>query len=148
MRLCTYLQCSMPSQLLYFPAMYKNMYVASANMMNNVFPECSYFVPNHSDVRNQRLYFTYNVKITNNSSNTMQLLNRHWTITNAHGAKQEIRYIIQLCPVVTSQWHTQSSLMHSRLGRTTDSSPVLLVCILSAGSSFERTTFGSVLPLL
>lgn len=73
-----------------------HVHVASATMMNNVFLACSYFVPNHSDVRNQRLYFTYNVKITNNSSNTMQLLNRYWTITNAHGAKQEVRYVIQL----------------------------------------------------
>ena len=52
---------------------------------------CSFFVPSHSDIKSQRLYFTYNVRITNNSNNTMQLLNRHWVITNAYGAKQEIR---------------------------------------------------------
>ena len=35
--------------------------------------------------------FTYHITITNRSPQTIQLLTRHWIITNAEGVKEEIR---------------------------------------------------------
>ena len=35
-------------------------------------------------------FFTYHVTITNNGPEVVQLLNRHWIITNADGKKEEV----------------------------------------------------------
>jgi len=44
-----------------------------------------------SDPSEKRFVFSYTVTIQNNSSNTAQLLRRHWIITDAHGETLEVR---------------------------------------------------------
>lgn len=52
---------------------------------------CSYFVPNQSYPDQRQFFFAYAVTISNEGSDTVQLLNRHWVIHNAEGQKQEVR---------------------------------------------------------
>ena len=52
---------------------------------------CSYFVPNQSYPDQRQFFFAYSVTISNEGSDTVQLLNRHWVIHNAEGQKQEVR---------------------------------------------------------
>ncbi|KAL3143751.1 hypothetical protein ABBQ32_003583 [Trebouxia sp. C0010 RCD-2024] len=51
----------------------------------------SYFVPNQSYPDQKQFFFAYSVTISNEGSDTVQLLNRHWVICNAEGQKQEVR---------------------------------------------------------
>jgi len=47
--------------------------------------------PGHSEPKKRQWFFVYTVTIANEGSATVQLLNRHWTITDANGAVQEVR---------------------------------------------------------
>ncbi len=47
------------------------------------------YVPEQTHFVNQHLY-TYNISITNLSSNACQLLRRHWVIVDGHGKKEEV----------------------------------------------------------
>ncbi len=49
------------------------------------------FVPDQSDVDENRYVFTYTVKITNTGSIAAQLISRHWVITDANQNVQEVR---------------------------------------------------------
>lgn len=49
------------------------------------------YVPEHSRPRDHRYVFAYSVTITNLGGQTAQLLRRHWVITDANGAIQEVR---------------------------------------------------------
>jgi len=49
------------------------------------------FVPDQSDVEQNRYVFTYTVKISNIGSVSAQLISRHWVITDANDAVQEVR---------------------------------------------------------
>ncbi|HZV98934.1 MAG TPA: Co2+/Mg2+ efflux protein ApaG [Methylophilaceae bacterium] len=49
------------------------------------------FVPDQSDVEQNRYVFSYNVIITNVGSVTAQLISRHWVITDANNSVQEVR---------------------------------------------------------
>jgi ApaG protein len=49
------------------------------------------FSPEHADRRSRKWYFLYTIRITNEADQAVQLLNRHWTITNATGDVQEVR---------------------------------------------------------
>ncbi|HBF12265.1 MAG TPA: Co2+/Mg2+ efflux protein ApaG [Deltaproteobacteria bacterium] len=53
--------------------------VESEYMEEESFPEKDYYM------------FTYNVIITNTGDQTVQLINRHWIITNAGGKMEEVR---------------------------------------------------------
>ena len=53
--------------------------VESEYMEEESFPEKDYHM------------FTYNVTITNTGDQTVQLINRHWIITNANGKVEEVR---------------------------------------------------------
>lgn len=52
--------------------------------------ECEY-VPEQSDPQNQFYFFAYHIRITNEGSKTVQLLNRHWIITDGDGKVEEVK---------------------------------------------------------
>ena len=45
----------------------------------------------HSDPRQGQWFFLYTITIVNEGPDTVQLLNRHWVITNATGDVEEVR---------------------------------------------------------
>lgn len=49
------------------------------------------YSPNHSEPSRQEWFFLYTVRIANESAETVQLLNRHWIITDAAGKVEEVR---------------------------------------------------------
>ena len=49
------------------------------------------FSPERSDAARREYFFLYTVRITNEGGEPVQLLNRHWIITNAHGRVEEVR---------------------------------------------------------
>lgn len=49
------------------------------------------FIPDQSDVENNRYAFAYHVIITNTGNIAAQLISRHWIVTEADGEKQEIK---------------------------------------------------------
>ncbi|MCB0793809.1 MAG: Co2+/Mg2+ efflux protein ApaG [Flavobacteriales bacterium] len=48
------------------------------------------FAPEHSDVRNGDHVFVYDIRIANNSDRTVQLLRRHWHITDSLAEASEV----------------------------------------------------------
>lgn len=52
--------------------------------------ECRYS-PDRSEPAKREFFFLYTVRITNEGDDPVQLLNRHWIITNAHGRVEEVR---------------------------------------------------------
>jgi ApaG protein len=51
----------------------------------------SQYVPQHSSPAAKRYAFAYRVRITNESSQTVQLRTRHWVITHGDGTVEEVR---------------------------------------------------------
>ena len=49
------------------------------------------YSPERSEPARREWFFLYTVKITNEGDETVELVNRHWIITNAHGPVQEVR---------------------------------------------------------
>jgi len=49
------------------------------------------YLESQSEPDNERYAFAYTITITNHSDTTSQLLNRHWVITDAVGAVEEVR---------------------------------------------------------
>ena len=49
------------------------------------------YVPERSRPSHSRWFFEYNICIANESGDTVQLLTRHWIITDASGSVQEVR---------------------------------------------------------
>ena len=49
------------------------------------------FIPEQSEIDNQRYVFAYTITIHNSSDEAAKLLNRHWLITDANGKTQEVR---------------------------------------------------------
>lgn len=49
------------------------------------------FLPGHSDPRHSHWMFAYDVTILNEGSERVQLISRHWTITDASGRVEEVR---------------------------------------------------------
>ena len=45
----------------------------------------------HADLRRQRWYFTYTVRIANAGPRTVQLVSRHWIITNGSHEVKEVK---------------------------------------------------------
>jgi ApaG protein len=52
--------------------------------------DCQYS-PERSEPSRREYFFLYTVRITNEGNEPVQLLNRHWVITNAHGKVEEVR---------------------------------------------------------
>ena len=51
----------------------------------------SRFVPERSDPAKNQWFFAYRVVITNQGDETVQLISRHWTITDANGEVEEVK---------------------------------------------------------
>ena len=49
------------------------------------------FVPEQSDAKSGRYLFAYQIRITNTTSETIQLLSRHWIITDGWGREEEVK---------------------------------------------------------
>ena len=65
---------------------------ASEAITNNVRVEVeARFAPDRSQTFENEWVFIYTVRITNEGDDTVQLLGRHWVITDATGHTEEIR---------------------------------------------------------
>ncbi|GMV94594.1 MAG: Co2+/Mg2+ efflux protein ApaG [Candidatus Hydrogenedentes bacterium] len=51
----------------------------------------SYFVPERSSQNENLYYFGYRIRITNEGMEPVQLISRHWTITDGLGKVEEVR---------------------------------------------------------
>ena len=53
----------------------------------------SQYLPDHasSEPRDRQWFFTYTVRISNEGFDTVQLVSRHWQITDANGHTEEVR---------------------------------------------------------
>ena len=51
----------------------------------------SSYVPERSQPTQGRWFFAYRIRIKNRGKVPVQLLNRHWVITDAHGEVEEVR---------------------------------------------------------
>jgi ApaG protein len=51
----------------------------------------SFYLPEHSQPSSGRYAFGYSITITNQSNVPVQLLDRHWIITDGIGRKQEVK---------------------------------------------------------
>lgn len=49
------------------------------------------FSPERSNVSRGLWFFLYNIVIKNEGSETVQLVSRHWIITDAHGEQEEVK---------------------------------------------------------
>ncbi|HUZ66385.1 MAG TPA: Co2+/Mg2+ efflux protein ApaG [Beijerinckiaceae bacterium] len=49
------------------------------------------FVPERSDTAAERYFWAYTVEITNRRATSVQLVSRHWTITDGRGHVEEVR---------------------------------------------------------
>lgn len=49
------------------------------------------YSPEYSDQSRRKWFFLYTIRIANEGSRTVQLLNRHWIITDANGEVEEVR---------------------------------------------------------
>lgn len=51
----------------------------------------SHYDPERSDTDRERWFFVYTIRIANEGSETVQLISRHWIITDANGEVEEVR---------------------------------------------------------
>jgi ApaG protein len=51
----------------------------------------SAYVPEHSNPPADEWFFAYRVKITNEGDETVQLVSRHWVITDSNGRTEEVK---------------------------------------------------------
>ncbi len=51
----------------------------------------SEYVPERSNPDQDVYFFTYHVRIANTGEETVQLISRHWIITNGDGRREEVR---------------------------------------------------------
>jgi len=49
------------------------------------------FIPERSEPDKKLFFFIYNIRITNNSEENLQLLSRYWLIINADGDENEVK---------------------------------------------------------
>lgn len=65
---------------------------SSEAVTNNVRVEVeSQYAPEHSQPFQEQWFFYYTVKITNEGDDTVQLISRHWIITDGTGHTEEVR---------------------------------------------------------
>ncbi len=51
----------------------------------------SEYIPDRSDLERSYYFFAYHVTIRNEGEESVQLLSRHWIITNANGVVEEVK---------------------------------------------------------
>jgi ApaG protein len=67
------------------------MSVSEATTRNIRVHVTAQYDPGRSSPGQNQWFFLYTVRITNEGSNTVQLISRHWVITDAMGKVQEVR---------------------------------------------------------
>ena len=58
----------------------------------------SEFAPGRSRPQDKQWFFLYTITITNESPETVQLLSRHWVITNGAGEVEEVKPYLRYTP--------------------------------------------------
>ena len=66
------------------------MHTYSENTSNINIEVIPTFLPEQSDIHFPRYVFSYRVSIRNNGSEKVQLLSRHWIITDGYGTVEEV----------------------------------------------------------
>ena len=66
------------------------MTTSSARTRNIVVQVESTFVPERSNALRRRFFFAYRIRISNESDAVVQLISRHWIITDANGEVEEV----------------------------------------------------------
>ena len=51
----------------------------------------SFYLEEHSDPENENYVFAYRVRLKNQSPQTVQLISRHWIITDSEGKTSEVK---------------------------------------------------------
>ena len=51
----------------------------------------SFYIEEHSDPENENYVFAYRVHLKNQSTQTVQLISRHWIITDSNGKTSEVK---------------------------------------------------------
>ncbi len=79
------------------------------------------FVEKDSDANQNRYIFAYTITITNTGKSTVQLLQRHWVLTDANGKIQEVHGdgVIGMRPQINAGEHfryTSSALLETDVG--------------------------------
>ncbi len=67
------------------------MYSSEANTRGVVVHVKSSFVPERSEPLQNRWFFTYRIKISNRGNEVVQLVSRHWIISDANGNVEEVK---------------------------------------------------------
>lgn len=93
--------------------------------MNNDFPVrvevTTRYIPDHSVPDDNRFVFAYDIIVRNLGDSPVQLLTRHWIITDGHGKTQEIRGegVVGEQPVIlpgTEYRYTSGTLLNTEVG--------------------------------
>jgi ApaG protein len=93
--------------------------------MNNDFPVrvevTTRYIPDHSVPDDNRFVFAYDITVRNLGDSPVQLLTRHWIITDGHGKTQEIRGegVVGEQPVIlpgTEYRYTSGTLLNTEVG--------------------------------
>ena len=67
------------------------MFTSRANTRGVEITVQSRFVPERSEPDQEQWFFAYTVQIRNLGTETVQLVSRHWVITDANGEVEEVR---------------------------------------------------------
>jgi ApaG protein len=67
------------------------LFASSATTRQVTIDVRSSYVPERSDPAGEQWLFAYWVRISNRGAETVQLISRHWVITDAHGEVEEVR---------------------------------------------------------
>ena len=107
------------------------------------------YMPSQSSPREQRYAFAYTITITNQGEQPVQLLSRHWVITDGNNQVQEVRGegVVGEQPVIepgTSYRYTSGAVLDTAVGSMEGSYQM----VNDAGEHFEAPIppFGLTLP--
>lgn len=93
--------------------------------MSNEFPVrvrvSTRYIPDHSAPDEQRFVFAYDIVVRNEGDEPVQLLTRHWIITDGDGKTQEVRGegVVGEQPVIppgTEYRYTSGTLLNTEVG--------------------------------
>jgi len=81
----------------------------------------SFFLDDESDVEKERYVFAYRVRLKNHSDRTVQLISRHWIITDSSGTVRQVKGegVVGQQPIMApgeEHQYTSGSQLESPLG--------------------------------
>ncbi len=65
--------------------------MAEANKYEITIAVVTQYLPEQSDPDEDRYFFAYTITVTNTGETPVQLISRHWIITDANGKQEEVR---------------------------------------------------------